>query len=125
MRLLSKSRVSTPHTIRWRFARPSPRPRHGTEPLDPHAILDVLIAAAALLGIGVAIFLPANLWLPALSLAALASAALTALFAWYAGATRESKQLTAWDVAGALALIGFVAGMLSGPQHVIELFGVS
>jgi hypothetical protein len=124
VQLLSKSLATTPHAISWRFARPSWQRPRGTEPLDPHAIWDVLIAAALLLGIGVAIFLPANLWLPALSLAALACAALTALFAWHAGAIRESKQLTAWDVAGALTLIGFVAGMVSDSRHVIEFFGV-
>jgi len=123
--LLSKQSVTTPHTVRWRFARPS-RQRPGvTEPDDPNAIWNVIVPAAAVLGIGVAVFLPISVWLPALSLAALASSGLTALYAWHRGAKRNSKDVTAWDVCGAFALIGFVAGMLSDPQHVIDLFGLS
>lgn len=80
--------------------------------------------AAAVLGIGVAVFLPISVWLPALSLAALAAAGLTALYAWRTGAKRESKDLTAWDFCGGFAVIGFVAGMLSDPQQVINLFGI-
>jgi hypothetical protein len=30
-----------------------------------------------------------------------------------------------WDVAGAYAFIGFAIGMISKPEHVLQLFGVA
>jgi hypothetical protein len=33
--------------------------------------------------------------------------------------------MSAWDVAGAFALIGFGAGMISDPTHVLHLFGAA
>ena len=43
--------------------------------------------------------------------------------AWLSGAERHSNGVTIWDVAGALAFIGFAAGMLTGPEQIRELFG--
>ena len=60
--------------------------------------------------------------LPVLCLMALTGAALVSLAAWWRGARRHGERVTAWDVAGALAFIGFAAGMLSEPQSVVALF---
>ena len=60
--------------------------------------------------------------LPVLCLLALAGAALVALAAWWRGARSGGDRITPWDVAGALALIGFAAGMLSEPHTVLALF---
>jgi hypothetical protein len=45
------------------------------------------------------------------------------LLAWLCGAERHSNGVTPWDVAGALAFIGFAAGMLTGPEHIREFIG--
>src|SRR5262245_33334602 len=60
--------------------------------------------------------------LPMLCLVALAAAELVALVAWWCGAKRDGDGVTSWDIAGALALIGFAAGMLSEPSAVLALF---
>jgi hypothetical protein len=60
--------------------------------------------------------------LPVLCLVALAGAGLVALLAWWRGAQRHGDDVTTWDVAGALAFIGFAAGMLSETSSVLALF---
>jgi hypothetical protein len=61
--------------------------------------------------------------LPVLCLVALAAAALVACVAWCCGAKRHGDSITSWDVAGALAFIGFAAGMLSETSSILQLFG--
>jgi predicted benzoate:H+ symporter BenE len=78
------------------------------------------LASAALLG--VAALTPAPLILPVVSLACLALAAGAALSAWRTGASRSSATVTCWDIAGALAFIGFAAAMLSKPENVFYAF---
>jgi hypothetical protein len=87
----------------------------------PPPALYFLIGAAGVLAI--VSLTPPALILPALSLAAMASAAAVALLAWLCGAERHSNGVTPWDVAGALAFIGFAAGMLTGPEHIREFIG--
>jgi 4-hydroxybenzoate polyprenyltransferase len=65
--------------------------------------------------------LPAPLVLPTFSLLLLAAAGSTALLAWLGRAERRSERVTFWDVAGALAFIGFAAGMLCDPVQLGEL----
>lgn len=72
--------------------------------------------------IGVAAVAPPPLVLPVVSLACVATAAGVAFFAWRAGAARDSATITPWDVAGAFALIGFAAAMLSKPENVAYAF---
>ena len=69
--------------------------------------------------------LPAAPVLPMLSLVSLVAAAAVALLAWLSEAERCSDGITLWDVAGALAFIGFSAGMLSRPEDVLQLFGLA
>jgi hypothetical protein len=88
----------------------------------PPVALAALAAAAALPLLLLASLLPPPLVIPALSLLALACAGLTALMAWWSGASREGERITLWDIAGAAAFIGFAAGMLSDPNQVLHLF---
>ena len=87
----------------------------------PPAALYFLIASAGVLTI--VSLAPTALILPVLSLAAMASAAAVALLAWLGGAERHSNGVTSWDVAGALAFIGFAAGMMTGPEQIREFIG--
>jgi hypothetical protein len=91
--------------------------------LKPHATLAVLTALAAMPIILIAAAVPRPLVLPVLSLAAFAVAALVALLAWTSRAKRRGDTLTAWDIAGACALIGCGAAMLSEPENVLNLLG--
>jgi hypothetical protein len=60
------------------------------------------------------------LFLPSMSLIALASSAVVALAAWCSSSDRHGHGITLWDVSGAFAFLGFAAGMLSDPQQVLE-----
>jgi hypothetical protein len=78
------------------------------------------LASAALLG--VTALTPPPLILPVISLVCLTIAAIAALFAWQTSASRRSATITTWDIAGALAFIGFAAAMLSKPENVVFAF---
>ncbi len=67
--------------------------------------------------------LPAPLVPPALSIVSFAIAGGVALYAYCSGADRGADGITAWDVAGAFALIWVAAGTLSEPETVLQLFG--
>jgi hypothetical protein len=91
--------------------------------LKPHAMLAVLTALAAVPIVLIAAFVSRPLVLPVLSLSAITVAALVALLAWASRAKRRGDTLTAWDIAGACALIGCGAAMLSEPENVLNLLG--
>jgi len=91
--------------------------------LKPHATLAVLIALAAAPIVLLLPFAPRTLVLPILSLAAIAAAGLAALLAWAFPARPRGDTVTAWDIAGAFALIGCAAAMLSEPENVVNLLG--
>ena len=91
--------------------------------LKPHAKLAVVTILAAAPIAAIAALVPRPLVLPILSLAALAVAALVALLAWAYRARRRGDTITPWDIAGAFALIGCGAAMLSEPENVIDLLG--
>jgi hypothetical protein len=65
---------------------------------------------------------PLQLVLPALSVVSFIVAAFIALWAYRRGVDRRADGLTLWDVAGFFAVIWVGAGMLSTPEHVVELF---
>jgi hypothetical protein len=96
--------------------------RFGRDVLKPQTVLAGLTAAAAAPILLLALMLPPALVLPVLSLAALAVAGHVAIAAWWRGARRDGDRVTLWDIAGATAFIGFAAGMLSDPDHVVQLF---
>jgi hypothetical protein len=80
------------------------------------------VAAAAVPFLVLIALVPRPIVLPMLCVLALAGAALAAGFAWFSRAKRQSERVTPWDVAGALALIGFAAGAVSEPDQVLLLF---
>jgi len=61
--------------------------------------------------------------LPIVSLLAIAGSAAAATMAWWTRASRTGPAVTAWDVSGAFAFIGIAAGIMSGPDQVLMLFG--
>jgi hypothetical protein len=87
-----------------------------------HLDLPVLIAFAAAPSLLLAWLVPLPLVLPALSVVSFTIAGCVALLAYHSGADRHADGITPWDVAGVFALIWVGAGMLSGPEHVVQLF---
>lgn len=81
----------------------------------------VLIAAAATLSLLLVQSAPLPLVMPVLSLVSFLVAGVVALFAICSGADRHASGITPWNVAGGAALIWVVAGMLSRPEHVVQL----
>ncbi|RAI35129.1 hypothetical protein [Rhodoplanes serenus] len=103
----------------WRdVSRPDPASRRDVAGPEGFGILALAAVALALIG---ARLLPSDLALPALSLAALVAAGVLALTAW-AGKAPRRGDVSAWDVAGVLALLGFSAAMLSEAEHVVTAF---
>ena len=66
---------------------------------------------------------PPPLVLAALGLVSFTAAVVVALFAYCSGADRHADGITLWDMAGAFALIWVATGMLSEPEHVVQLLG--
>ena len=55
--------------------------------------------------------------------AARPAAAIAAFAAWWVGARRHRDTVTLWDLAGACALIGCAAAMLSEPAAILNTIG--
>ena len=91
--------------------------------LVQHLVLPVLIATTAIAGLLLVSSVPHPLGMPALSIVSFTVAGIVALFAYYSGADRHADGITPWDVAGVFALIWVGTGMLSEPEHVVQLFG--
>jgi len=91
------------------------------EPLHTQITLAAMAATAALPLLLLAALLPRPLVLPTLCLIAIAGAAIASLVAWRRGAAHNSRNVTAWDVAGALAFIACAAAILSNPDHLVHL----
>jgi hypothetical protein len=101
----------------WQSARPY-RPARAA--LSPVVLLIALAIATAVPLLLLASFIPRPLVLPVLSLAAIGCAAVLALVAYWRRAPRYVESVTLWDLAGAAALIGFAAGMLTGPEQIVH-----
>jgi hypothetical protein len=99
----------------WQSARP-----YRPAALNPVVLLASLAVAAAVPLLLLESFVPRPLLLPVLSLAAIGCAALLALVAYWRRAPRHVEIITLWDLAGAAALIGFAAGMLTGPEQILQ-----
>lgn len=91
--------------------------------LLPHLRLVGLVFLAAAPLVVVAALVPRPLFLPSLTLAAVAAAAAAAVAAWWFGSRRHGNTVTLWDIAGAFALIGCAAAMLSEPETVLITIG--
>ena len=88
-------------------------------PLAPYA----LVAFAAVAVFALSKMLPREFVLPAASAVLLISAGAIALVAYALRVRVMRGEIGLWDSAGAYALFGFAAGMMSGSQNIIGLFG--
>ena len=93
--------------------------------LRPHVTVAWLTALAAAPLLAVAAVVPPQIVLPTVTLLTFAACALAALYAWRAHVPARSATVTAWDLAGALALIGCVAATLSEPSSVIQFMEIT
>jgi hypothetical protein len=91
------------------------------EPLQSQIILAAMVTIAATPLLLLASLVPRPLVLPTLCLIAIAGAGIAAFAAWSRGVRLESPNVTAWDVAGALAFIACASAILSNPEQVISL----
>jgi hypothetical protein len=91
----------------------------------PHVPVAVLAFIAAVPGFVVIWLMSVPLLLPAFSLAWLVNAGCVALLAWRLRAERHTDHVNLLDIAGAYAFIGFASGMISKPEHVLQLFGLA
>jgi hypothetical protein len=81
-----------------------------------------LVATAAAPGLLLLWWAPLSLVLPLLSIVSFVIAGIVAVFAHYSGADHRAKGITPWSVAAVFTLIWLVAGAISDPTHVIQLF---
>lgn len=58
---------------------------------------------------------------PVLSVVLLTGAGLMAFVAWERAESHGSRRITSWDIAGLLAFLGFLAGILADPEDVLPL----
>jgi hypothetical protein len=83
-------------------------------------------AAAALVAVALGLVLiwrtSLPLLLPILGLASFMIACAAALFAHYSGVDRHAPGISAWHIAAVFASIWIVAGMMSDPKHIVEVF---
>ena len=105
------NRSRNPH-----FRRPPP----DEGPWLPLLVL-ALVPVAGLLAMGFWLP-PADLILPAISVLALTAAALIGIAAFIMPALGRPRPVSAWDLAGALTLIGCAAAMLGEIEPVVEFF---
>jgi len=109
---------------RWRSTVPlAPVPSFGAA--FARAPLAFLLIAAASPLVLILPLVPAPLVWPVLSLVSIANAGLVSLLAWRVGTTHAREGIDLWDLAGACMFVGFGAGMLSKPEHVLALFGLA
>jgi hypothetical protein len=97
---------------------------HGiTAALAPHLRLGALVLFAAAPLFVIAALVPRAMVMPSVSLVAVAAAAVAAAAAWWLCARRNGPTVTLWDIAGACALIGCAAAMLSDPATILTTIG--
>lgn len=65
--------------------------------------------------------LPRPLVLPAVCLLAFAGAGAACTIAWLDRTSRQSQHASAWDVSGALVLIGCAAAILGDPNSIVQI----
>lgn len=80
-----------------------------------------MAASAAVPLLMLSLLLPRPLVLPTVCLLTVAAATFIATIAWWRDVDHSAARVTAWDIAGALALIGFAAGMLSSPEQILQI----
>jgi fructose-1,6-bisphosphatase/inositol monophosphatase family enzyme len=90
--------------------------------IKARAPVAVGVAAAFFPMILLSALAPPTLVMPLYSAAAIAIAAMIAIGAHASNVSMDADHLTAWDIAGGIALIGIAAGIFSEPAHLIGLF---
>ena len=100
-----------------------PLPAKAQMPGQPRVAAMVLASVAVFACL--AALLPAQLVLPAFALAAFVAGAGVVVFGWMRGAPQMRDQITCWDVASTCVFVGFAAGVLSDPGHVMDLTPLS
>ncbi|MCK1723225.1 hypothetical protein [Bradyrhizobium sp. 141] len=84
------------------------------------ALLSILVAAPALL---MMLLLDSALVLPALSILFFSDAMITAFLAWAKSGNATWENVTLWDIAGALTMMGCAAAIFGEPDQVALLLG--
>ena len=100
-----------------------PLPAKAQTPWQP-SIASMVLPAVAIFSLGVAT-LPSALVLPAFALAAFGCGAGCALYGWMTGRPQQADRITCWDLASTCVFVGFAAGVLSDPGHVMDLTPLS
>lgn len=93
------------------------------DPLAAHLVPAALTLSAALAIVLLMQLMPAQQMLPAISLFALAGGGVVALYARLRRPQIRPNAINAWDVSGALVLIGCATAMVSEPGQITALFG--
>jgi hypothetical protein len=91
------------------------------EPLRIQIKLAAMAVAVALPLWLLASLLPRPLVLPTICLIAIAGAGVASFVAWRRNSAADSRNVTAWDVAGALAFVSCAAAIMSNPEEMIYL----
>src|SRR5262245_25960308 len=86
--------------------------------------LAIIIALAAALVLLLAAVTPAGQVLPIFALGAMAASVGCGLIALLSNRRDAAKEHPAWHIAGVFMLLGCIAGMLSGSEQVLQLFGL-
>ena len=95
--------------------------RRTSQPLQDQIKLAAMVAIAAAPLFLLASVVPRPLVLPVLCLVAVAGALIASLIAWRHGFVWNSRHVTAWDVAGALAFIACAAAIMGDPNQIAGL----
>jgi hypothetical protein len=108
-----------------RAAQDSARRPHALAGWRQHIVGLLLVTCAAVAAAWLGMMSGSAPVLPIVSLIGLSLAAVVSLYAVARRVPLRGAGTTAWDVAGAAALCGFAAAILSKPEQVLQLFGVA
>jgi len=81
------------------------------------------VAIGAAPGLLLVWLIPLSHVLPVVSIVSFTIACTAALFAHYSGIDRRAPGVTLWDIAAVFTLIWIGAGLISGPRHIVQVFG--
>src|SRR5687768_8205232 len=102
-------------------SRPTPAISLILSPNVPLVAMFLALVAPSILSL--LLFKP-PLVLPSLSVISLALAGLVGLLAWATASKPDRAHITLWDLSGLYAFLGFAAGMLSDPEHLMDFWSL-
>ena len=88
----------------------------------PQMLFGMTVFAVFAVLTGAITAVPADLLAPLASTMLLVAAAVAALAGWLRGRQADIAQVTYWDVAGALTLVGIGAATLVDPDQLVRVF---